>query len=368
MSNVANTGEDLCAIYVDMGTTNTRVWLMRGNEVLARDSRPVGVRDSAPDGSTAQVRGALKELIANVLSKTNGVSDSNLPVCVAAAGMISSPLGLAELPHLPTPAGPRELFAGTRRFEFPDICGLPFLLVPGVRSGPAASGLQSPGQIDVMRGEETLCAGLHALGMVDPPAVVLTLGSHWKAIQLAADGRVQASVTSLSGEMIHAVRTRTILASSVGNDWPNKLAPKWLEAGMEEQRRSGLPRALFCVRLLEINDQGTPEDRFAYLIGAFIATDLDALFARGVLAGDPRVVISGATAIAETWAVAFARLSMKASVLTDGETEKAFLAGLKRIVVEQILIEAISRGESNKNSAVNQESNWRTTSDRKTGS
>jgi 2-keto-3-deoxy-galactonokinase len=44
MNDGEKTGEDLCAIYVDMGTTNTRVWLMRGDEVLARACKPVATR------------------------------------------------------------------------------------------------------------------------------------------------------------------------------------------------------------------------------------------------------------------------------------------------------------------------------------
>jgi 2-keto-3-deoxy-galactonokinase len=128
---------------------------------------------------------------------------------------------------------------------------------------------------------------------------------------------------------------------------------------MEEQRRSGLPRALFCVRLLGINDQGNPADRFAYLLGAFIATDLDALVARGVLANDTRLVISGHTAIAEAWAFALGRMSAKAAVLTEAESEKAFLAGLNRM-----LTEAISTSGSTKSSAAGPEANWRIKNDR----
>ena len=340
MNDVEKSGEDLCAIYVDMGTTNTRVWLMRGDEVLAHDSRPVGVRDSAPDGSTAQVRGALKELIANVQCQTNDASNSNLPVCVAAAGMISSPLGLAELPHLPTPAGPRELFAGTRRFEFPDICALPFLLVPGLRSGPDID-LHSAGQADVMRGEETLCVGLQVLDLVAAPSVLLTLGSHWKAIQIDAEGRIASSITTLSGELIHAVQTETILASSVGRDWPASPTLEWIEAGMQEQRRSGLGRALFCVRLLELGNEGTAEERFSYLLGAVIASDFDALRKRGIVdrgaskASASRVTISGHAASAQAWAYALEQMSIAATVLTEEQTETAFLHGLKAILRER---------------------------------
>jgi 2-dehydro-3-deoxygalactonokinase len=323
---------DLCAIYVDMGTTNTRVWLMKGDEVLSRACKPVGVRDSAHDGSPARIRVALKELISTVRGQNNGLSNSSLPLCVAAAGMISSSLGLAELPHLPTPAGSRELSGATCRFEFPDISDLPFLLIPGVRSGPATVDLQSLNKVDIMRGEETLCVGLHASGMVAVPGVVLTLGSHWKAIQLDGEGRICSSITSLSGELIHAVQTQTILAGSVDRDWPARTAPDWMDAGMQEQRRSGLARTLFCVRLMELGDEGTAEERSSYLLGAFIASDLDALARRRILTVDAPVTISGHAVVAEAWTSALARISISATVLTEEDTEKAFLSGLSLIL------------------------------------
>ena len=43
--------DSFCAVCVDMGTTNTRVWLVSGNEVLGRASASVGARDTARDGS-----------------------------------------------------------------------------------------------------------------------------------------------------------------------------------------------------------------------------------------------------------------------------------------------------------------------------
>lgn len=354
MNDLKNSLDDLCAIYVDLGTTNTRVWMLRGTAVLAQASKQVGVRDSAREGTTGALRGTLKELIAKVQVQANHPSKSGAPVCVVAAGMIGSPLGLVDLPHIPAPAGWRELSAATALFAFPEITALPFLMVPGVRSGPATD-VSSPhslgAQNDIMRGEETLCVGLHALGLVEAPAVVLTLGSHWKAIQLARDGVVQGSVTSLAGEMIHAVQTGTILASSVSSAWPDKMTPDWLEAGMAEQRRSGLSRALFCVRLLELKAEGTQEDRFAYLLGAFIASDLDALLARGLVSGNARVVFSGHAAITEAWAFALARQSLIAIVLTEAETERAFLAGLNQILSARVLSGGISTSGSAKSSA-----------------
>jgi 2-dehydro-3-deoxygalactonokinase len=330
--NSAETSEELCAIYVDMGTTNTRVWLVRGNEILARGSKTVGVRDTARDGSTTRIQSVLKELITAMLTPANETSPPNTPESIVTAGMIGSPLGLAGVPHVFAPAGLREIADASRWFQFPEITDLPFLVVPGVRSGSTAVDPEALADVDVMRGEETLCLGLIELGLVRPPAVVLNLGSHWKAIQLSTDGRIQSSVTSLSGELIHAAQTQTVLASSVSKEWPAKISQRWMKEGMKEQRRSGLPRALFSVRLLELTGKATQEDRFSFLVGAFTAADLDALVARGILVENIPVVISGNEALAEAWREALQERSVPAKVLTTDETEKAFLAGLKSIL------------------------------------
>ena len=168
-----------------------------------------------------------------------------------------------------------------------------------------------------MRGEETLCLGL-ALGLVRPPATVLNLGSHWKAIRLDAQGRIQSSITSLSGELIHAAQTQTILASAVPKERPAFPDPEWCEAGMKEQRSAGLARALFCVRLLELQNAGTPEKRLSFLIGAFVAADLDALCRQGVFARGTEIVLTGSGAIANAWQRADG-VSIRAAALSEAD-------------------------------------------------
>lgn len=341
--HVENKGQDVCAIYVDMGTTNTSGWLMRGSEIIARGGKSAGVRDTAREGSPVKIKTALRELIAELQMAMTGVQGSSLrgPVCVAASGMISSTLGLAEVPHVPAPAGSAELAAASRWTEFPEVVALPILLVPGVRSGGAGprSGTQHATidllhEMDVMRGEETLCVGLLARGLAKQPGVVLNLGSHWKAIHLGIEGRIESSITSLSGELIHAAQTQTILASAVIDKRASILDEHWVEAGMKEQRRSGLPRALFCVRLLELAKEGTPEDRLSFLIGVFIAADLDALMSRGTLTSDSQVAIVGAAALAKAWCSALHRMSILAIVVTEAETEQALLTGLRCILMQ----------------------------------
>lgn len=330
--------QQFSAICIDMGTTNTRVWLRRGDATLARLQAGVGVRDTARDGSNKRIRAALAELIAELHRAANGA-----PTCVIAAGMITSPLGLAEVPHLSAPAGLRELAAAVQQVSFPDICDLPFLLVPGVRCGAMDGGPADVAQRDVMRGEETLCAGLVACERVTPPATILNLGSHWKAIELDAAGRVAQSITSLSGELIHATQTNTILAGSVPAERPETIDAVWCAAGMREQRRAGLARALFCVRLLELAGQGTPSARMSFLIGAFIAADLDALRERGVFAAHQAVFITGSGAVAAGWQHALSLHETSATILSADEIEDATLTALMMIAREFLAAEKLQR-------------------------
>ncbi len=320
--------KSFCAICVDMGTTNTRVWLVRGDEVLARRQTEAGVRDTAREGSSNKIRSALRELIADIRLET---SEEVFPTCVAAAGMITSPLGLAEVPHLIAPAGLKELSAGVKQLFFPEICELPFLFVPGIRSGAAATNFETINQKDVMRGEETLCVGLIESGRVQPPATILNLGSHWKAIRIDAEKRIAASLTSLSGELIHVTQTNTILASAVPAGKALEFDADWCEAGMNEQRRSGLARALFCVRLFELGKRGTPEQRMSFLIGAYIASDLDALLNRGLIASGNPVLLTGSGAAAIGWQQGLKLASIKAEILSADDIEKGLIRGLKTL-------------------------------------
>lgn len=327
--------ENLCALYVDMGTTNTRVWLMRGSEVVAGASRAAGIRDAARDGHTV-VQPVLQDLIAEVTNKARSVSTHCAPTHIAASGMVTSSHGLAEVPHIQAPAGIKELAAYSQWYRFPNVSDLPFLLVPGIRYGPANPKFDFVYETDVMRGEETLCAGLVALQLVYPPTVVLSLGSHWKAIRLDNEGRVCSSITSLSGELIHTLQTQTILASSVPHDKPKQLSPEWIEAGMREQRKSGISRSLFAVRLLDLAKQGSPEERLAFLVGAVIAADLDALLAQGILRSDLPVAVIGHHAIAETWVHCLGQASVSATMIAPEKVQQALLTALRRILMESI--------------------------------
>ena len=306
-------------IFVDTGTTNSRVWLMKENEILVRAEAMVGVRDTAREGNNDRLKAALGDLISEVQT-------THKATAVIAAGMITSALGLADIPHLSAPVGIAELAAQTKAFSFPEITELPFYLVTGVRSGAEKCTPENVSAVDLMRGEETLCLGL--LDNFQAPFSVLNLGSHWKVIQVDAAGRVASSVTTISGELIYATQTQTILASAVPHERPDFIDYEWALAGMREQQTSGLARALFCVRLLEQKSESTPEQRFSFLVGAFVSSDFEGFTKSKTLRNDHQILITGSGAIGKFWEKLLNESGFTARVLNQNETEAAFLSGL----------------------------------------
>ena len=89
-------------ICVDMGTTNTRIWLLCGDQIVVSAKQAAGVKVSANEGSTGKVKSVLQELISEILTLGGSIHQPN---SIAAAGMITSNLGLKEIPHVLAPAG-----------------------------------------------------------------------------------------------------------------------------------------------------------------------------------------------------------------------------------------------------------------------
>lgn len=315
-----------CFICVDMGTTNTRGWLLHDGRVVATDRVAVGARDTARTGSRATVVSAVRDVCGRLAHQ--GAALGVRPAFVAGAGMIGSPLGIAEVPHVETPAGIGDIAAAAVRIEIPDATNLSIVLVPGVKT---SQGAPDPLDGDVMRGEETLCVGLLRQAIAAPGDCVLNLGSHWKLIGLDASGRVAWSETTLSGELAHAAWRETILADALPLDRPDTLAAGWSERGRTAARERGLARALFGVRLMALRGEATPAERLAYFYGVFVESDLQGWLRRGRL-GHSRIVVTGNPVVSAGWANALHEIKAEPHVIDERGAETALLEGLQAIL------------------------------------
>ena len=319
-------------VLLDVGSTNSRAWLLRDGRIVSSRALPAGVRNSATDGHTGAVRTAVAELVRD-LAPADGEFG------IAAAGMITSDHGLQEVPHVVAPASALDLARAAVDFAAPDIASVPLVLVPGVRTLGSGKDLRD----DVMRGEETLAIGLVESGMMGPADLLLNAGSHWKLIALDAQGRVAWSRTSFGGEVVHAVQSATLLAASLPPGPLAAVVPDWLDAGADAAARDGVLRALFAVRLLDQRSGSTPEQRFAWMAGACIGDDVRALARAGMLRPGVRVLVSGPGGIPGSWAHLLRREGCEAVVLPTDATERGFVTGLCRIMS---LRDAGKRGRS----------------------
>jgi len=321
-----------CVVCLDMGTTRTRAWLIVNGLIKVKHADDFGVRDRAisPDSHALEER--LRELLLRVMQSGQNTASSSTPAYIAAAGMIGSPSGLVSVPHVMAPAGIDYLSSCVQVIHIPTISTLPIFIVPGVRTANSTSGIEGIESGDLMRGEESLCVGLLESGRLQPGDAVLNLGSHWKWILIGQDGSIAKSRTSLTGELIHAVQSHTLLASALPQHRPDRLASDWLARGAKQARQEGLTRALFCVRLLEQAQTGTPEERLSYLYGAVLESEISAVRQSSFFASVQRVMIAGAPALASAWENRMQELGWSATTLTETEVEQAYLDGLRAIV------------------------------------
>jgi 2-dehydro-3-deoxygalactonokinase len=322
--------DETCVLYIDGGTTRTRGWAAVGERVVARERVAVGARDTAREGSARRLTEALHHLVRKVGDQSRAQGQP-APTLGVAAGMITAAEGLVEVPHVEAPASALDLSRKATPRELPEVGALPIVFVPGVRSGPAEVDPEAIGASDFMRGEEVVSLGLAAQGHLPGGGVVLSLGSHWKAVRVDADGRIGPSVSTLAGEMIHAVRAHTILAGSVSRGWPETLPAEWVAAGVRRGRTDGLPRALYCVRLLDQRTGSRPEDRLAFLIGATIAASEDVLLP-GTGLPSHTVALVGAPALIGAWMSVVRERGLDPRVVDEAERESAFRAGCRSVL------------------------------------
>ena len=295
---------------VDSGTTTTRLRLWQDGAVRWSDSVAAGARDSAITGDNRAIRKAVGDLLARVTTKTGA-----RPTATICSGMITSNLGLFEVPHLAAPAGPDELAAGIVHTTIEGVGAVSF--IPGVKTVGAGLTLDTLGAGDVLRGEEAEVTGLRAhLGLTEP-ATFVHFGSHHKAVDTAATGRITASRTAVTGELLAATSEHTILRSSVVPLADLTLDLEAMHAGARATREHGLGRALFLVRVGE-QLAGLARGRMtSFLLGALAALDTPLLPPPSAGA---TIVLYGHGAFPEALAALLAADGSDHVIRVDGET------------------------------------------------
>lgn len=247
-------------ITVDMGTTNTRISVVDEGKILRTIKYRAGIRDAKNNSS----------IISETLKTGIGEIQKEYPhiECVISCGMITSELGLCNLPHLCVPCGIDELAKGIHITAFPEICELPFAFITGVKSQG-----KSFEDTDVMRGEETELLGLSQ--EIEPDCLYVLPGSHSKLIYTDNLGRISRFSTELTGELMSAVSANTILNQSINLATDLETDYDFLKKGYLYAKEHGLNAAFFKVRILANFFSGTKDQLCSFFKGVVLCDEIE---------------------------------------------------------------------------------------------
>jgi 2-dehydro-3-deoxygalactonokinase len=229
--------------------------------------------------------------------------------------MITSNLGLHEVPHLAAPVDADQLAAGIVHAPVDGVGDVSF--IPGIKTLPGDLSLGTLAGGDVLRGEEAEVTGLRAHLGLTAPATFLHFGSHHKAVDVDGDGRITGSRTAITGELLAAVSEHTILRSSVVPLADLSLDLEAAHEGAAATRAHGLGRALFLVRVGEQIAAVERERMTSYLIGALAALDAPLLPPPSARA---TIVLYGHGVFPEVLAALLERDGYDDVVRVDGDT------------------------------------------------
>ena len=257
-------------LVIDSGTTTSRVRLTEDGRVVLAVSCSVGAKDVAVAGSTAVLEQALRESIQAIVLKS-GLTLDGIEAIVA-SGMITSNMGLLEIPHIPAPAGLREVASGMVCQLFPRIVDKPIWFIPGVKTG--FTGTDDLRLKDMMRGEEAEIFGyLDSMGTAgNEPLLFMHYGSHHKGILLNG-GRIVRCSTSMTGELMMSILQNTILKSSLLP--PSEMQPRLADVlnGLDIAESSGFGHALFSSRVMHTMERSDKQEASGLFLGALLSLD-----------------------------------------------------------------------------------------------
>lgn len=282
-------------VTIDGGTTNTRAVLWKENEVIAIAAREVGVRNTAISASESPLKTAVKSALDEIMEKGQ-VTFEDLDGVVA-SGMLTSNVGLVEIPHLVAPVDAKTLAASIRPVELPDICPLPIHFIPGVKNNVPSMNEDTFEQMDMMRGEEVEAFAILKDHPVSKTTLLVLPGSHNKFVSVNEDGAITGCLTTISGELLSAITKNTILAKSTGQQFASEAAydSEMVLRGARTAAKTGLGRTCFSGRIL---NTFVTEDQMQianFLLGAVLQGDIDAFKNSEALdlSEDAEVIIAG---------------------------------------------------------------------------
>lgn len=280
---------------IDTGTTNTRVNIWDKDLVIGAATCAVGVKDTAITGSKDKLIIGIRQVLVAAVAAAN-LSLENIDL-ILATGMLTSNVGLIEIPHVTAPVDANYLADNMVEHHIPSICEKSIWFIPGVKNTNRSLPSGQVEEMDMMRGEEVEVFGIMAKQKIDQPAVFILPGSHNKFISINDKGQIIGCMTTLAGELLDVLSKNTILANSVDHGFSIEIEPHAFFQGVQCYRKLGLGRAAFTIRILDQFTEFTLEEKRSYLLGIVLADDIQALQHSQIFSNfkDALIIIAGKT-------------------------------------------------------------------------
>ncbi len=268
---------------IDCGTSTSRVYIVNENgNILGKGVRGVGVRDTSISGSRDVLKEGLREAFHEALEEASlQLPDIDFAI---SAGMITSEIGLIEIPHLIAPVGVDDLADHLVRVEDKDVfpIDIPIYFIPGIKNNCPYGDMphEDVGLLDLMRGEEAQVAGIlrNSQGMEQ---IVTVLSSHTKFIPTDKDGKILGSSTTLSGQIYQAIKKETFLGKSISPDGTPEpegfFDSAILDNAWKWVRKTGFLRTLMMCRFLDVLMESKWYERNFFFDAAIAVEDMKAI-------------------------------------------------------------------------------------------
>lgn len=296
-------------LYYDSGTTNTRAYLFRDRTLLGKEKISFGTRDAALRKDSLSLLRSLYGLGVR-LAEAHALTLAQIDE-IWMSGMVTSPNGIKEVPHLTAPVCLDTLRRHIQLYREPLVFGRVLHLIPGIRTR-ASCAKSSAGAplLGMMRGEETEIFGLLEKNpRLSRSSLLLLPGSHTQAAFIR-EGAVADIFSFLTGELFRALTRHTLLAASLPSGQSFSPVPEMVLHGLDDVCSRGVTGALYSVRTLHLFTDAPEDARLSYLEG-ILNGDMALSLSRAVSSGklSPSLIaVCALPEITETLRLLFARL------------------------------------------------------------
>ena len=301
---------------MDMGTTNTRLYMCKNDEVIGQALGAFGAGFGKNHGRQKLIE-RVNELLCELICKLS-VSKNDVK-CIVGVGMAGSEIGLCDVPHISLPVDARTLAQSVQEKKIDGI-DVPLLFIPGVKK------CEGDEILDMMRGEECETVGLCSEVDLSDGAIFVLPGTHNKIVSVSSEGDIRDLSTTFSGELLNSIISGTILAGEVTHDF--HIVESEVLLGALYAKENGLNAALFHIRVMA-KSGADPDVTSSFLYGAVLSADIQ-LIKR--LSQGKKIYVSGRKTLRDAYSLLLGEGC--ATALEDCVCSKAMVGGamlIKRI-------------------------------------